>query len=293
MPWLASAVTESDCAVGVDGSCEDSTSSSVTGINAADDDVNSEIIPAASWSGFIDVGYGVPQKATGKEKDLTILRLKQMKRYMRVQVFANPIYKDIRAECKNQHESCAFWAALGECEANPSYMTLQCAPSCFTCEKLSFDFRCPFPDDVEQQSIWNAGDLEKMFNRIVDDYADRVTIYSRPGQHIEAIGGARAPWVVTVDDFLTPQECETLIQLGAAQGYEQSRDVGARKFDGTYDSTESPGRTSTNAWCIEKVCLCFSNRVLRNQTNLVINAARHSFSHAFMTFLLAVPNDHF
>jgi len=61
------------------------------------------------------------------------------------------------------------------------------------------------------------------------------------------------PWVITFDSFLTPEECDRLIKLGYDQGYERSKDVGAKKFDGSYDGYESKKRTSENAWC-DKEC---------------------------------------
>jgi hypothetical protein len=32
----------------------------------------------------------------------------------------------------NEHENCDFWAANGECEANPGYMLSHCAKACST-----------------------------------------------------------------------------------------------------------------------------------------------------------------
>ena len=65
---------------------------------------------------------------------------------------------------------------------------------------------------------------------------------------------------MTIDNFLTDEECDTLIRLGGELGYEQSLDVGARKFDGTFDSVQSSGRTSTNAWCQDA---CFDDPVTK------------------------------
>jgi hypothetical protein len=36
-------------------------------------------------------------------------------------------------ECKDNHESCSFWAKQGECDANPNYMHIYCPISCNTC----------------------------------------------------------------------------------------------------------------------------------------------------------------
>ena len=31
---------------------------------------------------------------------------------------------------KRRHEQCAFWASVGECDANPSYMRTSCKRAC-------------------------------------------------------------------------------------------------------------------------------------------------------------------
>ena len=55
--------------------------------------------------------------------------------------------------------------------------------------------------------------------------------------------------VITIDDFITDDECERLIELGAHEGYERSADFGAKKFDGTFEAKKSETRTSENTWC--------------------------------------------
>jgi len=169
-------------------------------------------------------------------------------------------------------------SAIGECEKNPAYMTLQCAPACYSCHQLKFETRCPLenlPPDV-----WQPGDLNKMFENIVTDpyyvqqgYKPQVIV--KPGM---ASGNEQdAPWVVMVDDFLTDEECDTLIRLGGEQGYERSKDVGQKKFDGTYDSHLSQGRTSANAWCLDA---CYEHPttkvVLEKITNLTAIPDSHS-----------------
>ena len=57
------------------------------------------------------------------------------------------------------------------------------------------------------------------------------------------------PWVITLENFITDEECDALIQHGYNAGYKRSEDVGTQKFDGTVDSKKSTGRTSENAWC--------------------------------------------
>jgi prolyl 4-hydroxylase len=73
--------------------------------------------------------------------------------------------------------------------------------------------------------------------------------------------------VITLDNFTTPEECQTLIDLGHKAGYERSKDVGRnQKFDGSFDAVQSTGRTSENAWCSERA-ECRQDPVVQNVMN--------------------------
>ena len=169
-------------------------------------------------------------------------------------VMKDPKFDKIRNDCKNRHASCAFWASIGECDVNPRYMTLHCAPTCQTCHMLDFEQRCPLDKSVP--TIWQPGDLNKMFTRIATDkvYAKyEPTIYSMPSPPAgsDILDG---PWVITLENVMTEQECDALIELGAESGYKISQDVGKKKFDGTFEGYANDRRTSTNAWCQEDAC---------------------------------------
>ena len=207
--------------------------------------------------------FGVKQTGTNDsaEGKKTQAIIDASEKYVREIVKVDPKYAKVRADCKNRHPQCAYWAAIGECEANPKYMLLQCAPSCQTCDKIDFDTRCPW--DRDAPSIFEPGDLNKMFERITTEpfYQQyEPVIHSQP---------PKGPWLITLEKFMTDEECDRLIHLGAEEGYEISRDVGKKKFDGTYDGYENKGRTSTNAWCNEK---CYNDtltqQVLTRMANL-------------------------
>ena len=173
--------------------------------------------------------------------------------YMYNKVFVESEYRRVRTNCKNRQEHCIFWATLGECEKNPSYMKMQCAAACLTCDQLLFEKRCPF--DKDAPTIWSKpGDLNSMFTRIVTEpefQQYNVTVLSQPEPPAAEDGEEstiqKGPWVVVLDDFLTAEEADTLRDLGAERGYERSQDVGEANFDGSYGSLQSEGRTSTNA----------------------------------------------
>lgn len=128
-------------------------------------------------------------------------------------------------------------------------------------------------------NVWEPGSLDKMFEAITTDpyYKQQydINVILKPGMKIASSLGA--PWVVAVDNFLTDAECDTLIRLGGDQGYQQSKDVGAKKFDGTYDANLSPGRTSTNAWCLDA---CFDDPVSKSVIHKLENITGISDAHA-------------
>jgi len=135
-------------------------------------------------------------------------------------------------------------------------MKKSCAPACKSCEYLSFEHRCPLKPDTPNP--WSAGDLNAMFVRLTNEpYLSlyETKILSSP----EMNGG---PWIITMENVVSEMEANTLIELGAIEGYERSADVGKLKPDGSFEDDINPGRTSTNAWCTEDC--------LQNQTALAI-----------------------
>ena len=117
----------------------------------------------------------------------------------------------------------------GECENNPKFMLLDCAPACQSCDQLHYETRCPYDDKL---GVWKEkGDLNTMFQGILDQY--QPTILSQD------------PWVLLLDDFLTADECQSLLDWGSKIGYVRS---GETIRNGTM-GIQSHQRTSTNAWC--------------------------------------------
>jgi prolyl 4-hydroxylase len=177
--------------------------------------------------------WGVAQDV--EDDDETRRIIAETEEYMKNVVFVDPKYESVKDQCKNRNSQCVFWASSGECEANPAFMTLQCAPVCQTCEKISFEARCPWDPETTPNAL-KPGDLNKLFERLTTDphYSQyKPVIHSRPEPLEIAKNGDKdapvpkeGPWVVTLDDFVTEEECNVLINHGAVEGYEISEDVG-------------------------------------------------------------------
>ena len=134
-------------------------------------------------------------------------------------------------------------------------MATNCAPACHTCHMIDFKARCP-PLPEGTPPALEPGDLDKMFARIISTAPGNQTNASvNPDMppytvHVHSSPDDNGrPWVVTFENFLTKEEAQELIWLGHQEEYKRSEDVGKLKFDGSFDSKQSTGRTSENAWC--------------------------------------------
>jgi prolyl 4-hydroxylase len=126
-------------------------------------------------------------------------------------------------------------------------MHSSCAPVCNACGMKSYEEHCPI--DPNAKSAWEPGDLDQMFDKLTSEpYKTQydVTILSSPPD---------GPWVITMDNVLSPEEARRLIELGHDAGYERSTEVGKVHDDGSVDQDVTKARTSTNAWCIEETCV--------------------------------------
>ncbi|CAJ1947715.1 unnamed protein product [Cylindrotheca closterium] len=216
----------------------------------ADDD--SEVISEASYSGvaapapkeYDELGsdLGVEQSIDAIRAKECLATIESARKYVANEVMVDEKYAKTRDLCKNQHKDCTFWSVLGECENNPGYMHVNCAPVCQSCEMLHIETRCPL--DPNAVDAMYPGDLSKMFERILSspEYKQfEPVVVSRPPE---------GPWMMQFDNILSEAEAQRLIELGGEQGYERSSDVGKQKKDGTHENYVNGGRTSTNAWCV-------------------------------------------
>jgi hypothetical protein len=247
---------------------------SVNAINANHDDANSSVL--FSFSIYRNVDMGVTQIIDAKLATEIQNRIAASQEYVNM-ISKDPQYKKLMELCKNNHESCAFWSVLGECEKNPGYMKTKCSPSCFSCDQLSVETRCPI-NLTETPNIWEPGDVNKFFTNLttMDEYKQYgVKVLSAPdylpgdSAEKEVDYLVNGPWAVLLENFISDEEADRLIELGAAEGYVRSSDVGKEKVDGTFDHHIGYGRTSHNSWC-QKECYKdpVAQRVIERITNV-------------------------
>ncbi|KAG7337648.1 2(OG)-Fe(II) oxygenase superfamily protein [Nitzschia inconspicua] len=125
------------------------------------------------------------------------------------------------------------------------------------------------------------GDLNKLFEGIAANYSNTsqhrsrytATVLSSPNH-----ASGSLPWILTLENFLSDDECDALIKLGNDQGFQRSMDVGQPfKADNESLGKVTERRTSASAWCTSK--------------SGCRNSDVPSHVHQRISDLLAIPSD--
>ncbi|KAL9190293.1 hypothetical protein ACHAXT_007504 [Thalassiosira profunda] len=90
---------------------------------------------ASAFASAFDMDLGVEQRITGSEAEQMRIRnvLRRMYHYFEEEVLSRSEYEHVRGKCKNDHELCAFWTSVGECETNRGFMLDNCPAACRLC----------------------------------------------------------------------------------------------------------------------------------------------------------------
>ncbi|KAG7371419.1 2-oxyglutarate/Fe(II) oxygenase [Nitzschia inconspicua] len=174
--------------------------------------------------------------------------------YFQTQV-RNVLSPDQVRRCQDYHERCLVWTLQGGCEKEDEFMEKNCAASCQVCNTvLPDEDLCYYLENGPD--VWQPGDLDRMFRRIVQQIQDlgnnqgQVVILSSPDStNITTEEGDTepGPWILVIDNFLSVEEMERLIELGKIEGYQRSILQKA-------DAEEKSYRTSRNSWCFHDGC---------------------------------------
>jgi prolyl 4-hydroxylase len=214
-----------------------------------------------------EIHLGETQRIDSKRAEEVHARIAAAKEYLATVVAKDPEISPFLEHCQLTHQDCAYWAVLGECEANPGYMKTKCAPVCGTCDQLDIKKRCPI--DLETMpNTWEPGDVNEFFTNLTtlekfQKYEPRILArpdYPTGDSEETADYMVNAPWVVVLENFLSQDEAERLIHLGMEEGYERSSDVGEIKYDGSHEHNVNNGRTSYNSWCSG---VCYNDTVVK------------------------------
>lgn len=163
---------------------------------------------------------------------------------------------NVRIDCRSLQWLYHYLPPLGH--ANPNFMQTQCAPACFTCDiaTMPFETRCPMPTNVH--NAWGEGDLNRMFERLAEEKPYDLKIIRRPGMPNPLRPEEDSPWIITLDSFLSDEECNDLIAHGHRMGYEQSTVL----LTEDKSDVSKGSRTSSNTWC-QDACFQAATPVLQ------------------------------
>eukprot|EP00980_Cylindrotheca_fusiformis_P010396 scaffold2310_cov49-Cylindrotheca_fusiformis.AAC.3 len=188
--------------------------------------------------------------------------------YMSNIVMQENEYGPVRRSCLNYDAHCSAYAALGYCSSSFGsddenddfiWMMANCAPACQTCHELIHVQPCHVNF---HHNVIHEGDLEIMFQSMAGENNENLPykpkIFSRPGgdpMDDTIIDGA---WLIALEDFLSYDECNHLIEMGAIRGYERS-------YLQDEDDVEEY-RTSVNSWCEEE---CANDPIVQTILNRI------------------------
>ena len=179
-------------------------------------------------------------------------RLVQAERRLHAQLHADPAVVPVAAAppCRDEHSQCAHWSSVGECEKNPVFMRNSCPVSCASCDDVRERARiCHRTKST--RPLLRSGGIDATFQALQQQLSatHRVEVLSQP---------PTGPWVVVIDNFLTPHEIRAMIEKG---GHKFERSLAG---DGV-----SPVRTSKTSWC--NVPFCEGDPVVQSIKRRVAN----------------------
>jgi len=82
--------------------------------------------------------FGARQTIDGnpEENEQMLKVANDMEDYLKSWISRYDNVEEMKEKCTNQHDKCVYWASVGECKNNPSYMQNDCMLACKTCTKL-------------------------------------------------------------------------------------------------------------------------------------------------------------
>ena len=171
------------------------------------------------------------------------------------EVTSNDEKDNSKTSCKDisSKADCLSWKQFGHCEKSPSYMIQYCALTCEVCDLVNPEVRCK--QFYSNPRVFKNDEMDNMFNDLVHSYSQSCNNKNddETCNNVNNTSGltviSRDPWVVTIDNFITSEEADTIISIPLPSAWIQSTAAGAYQADGLIKREISEIRTSKNAWC--------------------------------------------
>ena len=214
-------------------------------------DHNQQTSPWGSTPSALAAKWSAPNIPPQSYADIaTVLTLHAIDDYMSHTVHAtnDTYYAPTWDQCHLHYPFCAEMAAMGYCTnlEHEARMVLKCAPTCQTCHLLSRETQCNYHDHESARHLdaLQPGDLHQLFGWMASS-PELVGRYGRRTVH------SRDPYLISFEDFLTPEECQRLIYYGhnLGKGFRSSKVRGSG--DGRNESfvgVAAQNRTSSTNW---------------------------------------------
>ena len=179
----------------------------------------------------------------------------------------DPDFAHVHDKCVYRDPNCHMMAVQGKCfdEESPTnaqdfhYMTTHCCPICEFMDDLRTYIDCPIDPDAKTHYT-QPGQVSETFVSLLSNLTQlnlEYTVHSAPlgtiPNDLVDYEYKRGPWIVTIEDFVSQQERETLIGHGERLGYELSTD-GFMLEDGTTGVGPVPWRSSYETFCYDSQC---------------------------------------
>ena len=196
--------------------------------------------------------------------------------YMTDKIYTEKESAPLRRDCFNADPLCSIWAAQGWCNSTEDLYEMQwlCAPACQVCHQLPYLRLCHMdyadPEYLTEDAL-EPGGLSLMFERIVREYPQyNPQVLSQPATDLFG-DGEEGPWIVTLQSFLTDEECDFLVAQGHELGFEESwASTGEIDEYGEPIWATGTARTSRNTWCEDS---CLEHPTTREILERMVNIA--------------------
>lgn len=181
-----------------------------------------------------------------------------------------PQVTDVK-DCKDRYDFCKRLANRGECDKAPGWMIINCPVSCASCHLRDPQVRCRREAlNISTSPIYRPGDIDKMFTSL--EMNNNPHMADKYGT-MEIL--SRDPWVVTIDNFLSESEIQSLTQFKYT--WKKSLEYGQVNEFGESGVLLSTRRTSEYFQCDGPCAQLADVQQLMSKLEKLVNIPRNHF----------------
>ena len=221
--------------------------------------------------------FGIDQELFGEniDKDETRARIETMKDYGKWLMKQESTTKTMRKLCTNELNNCAYYATKGLCETKVIFMMENCPLACMMCDKKEqFDacvgMRHPFSEpifvtDEKKENMLNEDEETKVTHSIHSFFETiKKNDHSSPFEFEFLVepNSNQDPWILRLGNFLSNEECNSIIDLGHTLGWTNSTSNVSNEAPKKLKKQKELLESSNTAKCSDFMNACNSHSVL-------------------------------